>query len=106
MVGESEMSVSDVLLCGFQCEMSCLDQKEKQWTENSIKEKEMSERERQRGWKGERKEGREEGRGEREGDTLTSTIQFNIVKQSLAFCFDLSSKNNTNITNDHSFHSI
>ena len=46
MVGESEMSVSDVLLCGFQCEMSCLDQKEKQWTENSIKEKEMSERER------------------------------------------------------------
>ena len=99
MVGESEMSVSDVLLCGFQCEMSCLDQKEKQWTENSIKEKEMSERERQRGWKGERKEGREE-------DTLTSTIQFNIVKQSLAFCFDLSSKNNTNTTNDHSFPSI
>ena len=63
MVGESEMSVSDVLLCGFQCEMSCLDQKEKQWTENSIKEKEMSERERQRGWQGERKEGeRERGR--------------------------------------------
>ena len=94
MVGESEMSVSDVLLCGFQCEMSCLDQKEKQWTENSIKEKEMSERER------EREDGREreEGRGEREGDTLTSTIQFNIVKQSLAFCFDLSSKNNTNTT--------
>ena len=62
MVGESEVSVSDVLLCGFQCEMSCLDQKEKQWTENSIKEKEMSERERQRGRKGERKE-RERERG-------------------------------------------
>ena len=72
MVGEGEMSVSDVLLCGFQCEMSCLDQKEKQWTENSIKEKEMSERERQRGWKGERKE------GERERETH-SPLLYNLI---------------------------
>ena len=72
MEGESEVSVSDVLLCGFQCEMSCLDQKEKQWTENSIKEKEMSERERQRGWKGERKE------RERERETH-SPLLYNLI---------------------------
>ena len=38
----------------------------------------MSERERQRGWKGERKEGREEGRGERERETH-SPLLYNLI---------------------------